>query len=105
MKLSGLLSLASLAIATPVELVERASKCPASTRQAASARSAAKKASTPAPTPPQPTSSSVQPAADTSQPPAALTHAVTKSPDRQPSPDMDVDVGGTPEPEGVANQQ
>lgn len=34
MKFSGLLALASLAIATPVELVERASKCPASTRQA-----------------------------------------------------------------------
>ena len=34
MKFSGLLALASLAIATPVELVERASGCPASTRLA-----------------------------------------------------------------------
>lgn len=70
----------------------------------ASARSTAKKASTPAPAPPQVTSSSVQPAASTSQQPAPSINAVTKSPDRQPSPDMDVDVGGTPEPEGVANQ-
>lgn len=34
MKSSVLFALASLAIATPTELVQRASKCPASTRQA-----------------------------------------------------------------------
>ena len=33
MKFSGVLALASLAIATPVELVERQSRCPVATRQ------------------------------------------------------------------------
>ncbi|KAI0932780.1 hypothetical protein AcV5_004095 [Taiwanofungus camphoratus] len=35
---------------------------------------------------------------------SSQTSPIAKSPERPPSPEMDVDVGGTPEPEGVANE-
>ncbi|KAH9947379.1 hypothetical protein B0H21DRAFT_739315 [Amylocystis lapponica] len=37
-------------------------------------------------------------------PPVAVPATISEAVERQPSPDMDVDVGGTPEPEGPANE-